>query len=81
MTDIASRSDKLVSDYMLDTMRARGVTQEKMAAATGRAQSYIANHLHGRGSWGLGDLERLAPLFGAASVTTLLSAANDHLTK
>lgn len=78
MRDIKYRSNDLLSAYMRDTMKSKGITQTDMAKASGRAQSYIAKHLEGESTWKLDDIEAIAPLFGFPNVTSFLSAATDY---
>lgn len=78
MRDKKYRSNDLMSAYLRDTMKAKGITQNDMAKASGRAQSYIAKHLEGGPTWKLDDIEAIAPLFGFPNATSLLSAATDY---
>lgn len=79
MRDKKFRSNDLLSAYMRDTMKSKGITQKDMAEASGRAQSYIAKHLDGDSTWKLDDIEAIAPLFGFPNATSLLSASTDYL--
>lgn len=75
MADNTGRTDSAVSAYINDTMKAKGVTQMDMAKATGHRQSYIYDHLIGKRSWRIADIEALAPLFGFRTVSAFLAEA------
>lgn len=78
MRDKKYRSNDLLSAYMRDTMKAKGVTQADMASASNHAQSYIAKHLMGKATWKLDDIEAIAPLFGFPNALSFMSAASDN---
>lgn len=75
MRDSRYRSNDQITAYMKDTMKAKGVTQADMAAASNHAQSYIAKHLMGKATWKLDDVEAIAPLFGFPNALSFMSAA------
>lgn len=78
MRDKKYRSNDAVSSYMRDVMKSKGITQDDMARASGRAQSYIAKHLMEHSTWKIDDIEAIAPLFGYPNALSLLSAALDY---
>lgn len=75
VTDNKGVTDSLVSAYINDTMKSKKVTQMDMAKATGHRQSYIYDHLIGKRSWRLDDIEAIATLFGFTSVTAFIAEA------
>ena len=78
MADNTGRSDSAVSAYINDTMKAKGVTQMDIAKAIGHRQSYVYDHLIGKRSWRLSDVEAIAPLFGFRTVQAFLAEASSR---
>lgn len=61
-------------------MRSRGITQEDLRKTIGRkSQSYISDRLNNKNEWGLGELDKIAHLFGQANaVSLIISACNEY---
>jgi transcriptional regulator with XRE-family HTH domain len=51
-------------------------TQEQMATAVGKTQPYVSARVNGEHPWSTEDLDKLAPLLGAADAFELIAAAS-----
>lgn len=69
-------TNSLVSHYLKQEMKSRGITQEDLRKAIGRkSQSYISDRLNNKNEWGLTELDKIAHLFGQENAVSLIISA------